>query len=43
MISLSLQLMLYGLIGVFAVLLILYLAIKLIVKIFPSKDEDDEE
>ena len=40
--SLSFQLMLYGLIGVFAALAILYAAIRIIGRIFPSDREDKE-
>ena len=39
MLELSLQLMLYGMIGVFSTLVILYLAVKLIAKIFPADEE----
>jgi Na+-transporting methylmalonyl-CoA/oxaloacetate decarboxylase gamma subunit len=35
----SLQLMLYGLAGVFSSLAILYIFIKIIVKVFPHKDK----
>ena len=36
----ALQLMAYGLSGVFIALAILYIIVKLIVKIFPGKAED---
>jgi len=39
MIALSLELMLYGLAGVFGSLLVLYLAVKFIAKIFPADKE----
>ena len=44
-ISLSLQVMLYGLTGVFSALAILYGTVKIIALIFPFKEEksDDDE
>ena len=38
MLSQSLQLMLYGLAGVFAALAVIYAAIRIAVKIFPYKE-----
>lgn len=39
MLELSLQLMFYGMIGVFSTLMILYLAVRLIAKVFPVDEE----
>jgi len=39
MFSLSVQLMLYGLIGVFIALAIIYISVRSVVKIFPGKTE----
>ncbi|NLK72395.1 MAG: OadG family protein [Clostridiales bacterium] len=38
--DLGLQLMAYGLAGVFTVLVLFYLGIKLLVKLFPYKEEE---
>ncbi|NLN63889.1 MAG: OadG family protein [Clostridiaceae bacterium] len=42
-ISLGLQLMQYGLAGVFLVLILFYVLITLLVKIFPYRPENDEK
>ena len=42
MVSLSLQLMLYGLAGVFSALAVLYAAVKVIAKIFPYKTDNEK-
>ena len=39
MFSLSLQLMLYGLAGVFAALTVIYIFVRVIVKLFPYKEK----
>jgi len=41
--SLGLQLMVYGLIGVFAVLIVSYLTIRLMVALFPEKATEETE
>ena len=42
MLMLALQLMLYGLAGVFAALAILYITLKIMVKVFPAPAEDGQ-
>lgn len=39
----SLQLMLYGLAGVFASLAVLYASVKIISKIFPNRDNNENK
>jgi Na+-transporting methylmalonyl-CoA/oxaloacetate decarboxylase gamma subunit len=41
MFALALRLMLYGLTGVFAALAVIYAALRIMVKVFPYKAEDE--